>query len=259
MDKVLLYEVDRAVAIIALNRPEVLNALTEQVLKELGDALVRAERDAGVRSVLLTGTGRGFCAGLDLREVDPDLPGRIDMHVRRDFNPIIMKMQQMPKPVLAAVGGVAAGAGLSLALAADLRMAADDARFVSAFIRIGLVPDSGASYFLPKLIGVSRAMELALTGETLDARRALEVGLVNRVVSRERLGEEALAWARQLAEGPTYAMGLTKRMIYEAAEGSLAEALDREAAYQGWAAGSADFAEGVQAFLEKRRAQFQGR
>ncbi|MBE3552577.1 MAG: enoyl-CoA hydratase/isomerase family protein [Kyrpidia tusciae] len=253
------YEVNQGVAVITLNRPEVLNALTDQVLASLREALIRAEQDEGVRSVLLTGAGKGFCAGLDLKSVDPGMLGRIDMHVRRDFNPLILKMQQLPKPILAAVGGVAAGAGLSLALAADLRIASEDARFVSAFIRIGLVPDSGASYFLPRLIGVSRAMELALTGESLDAEKALQAGLVNRVVPREQLEEASLAWAQQLAEGPTYAMALTKKMIYEGAAGSLAEALDREATYQGWAAGSADFTEGVQAFLEKRKARFQGR
>lgn len=259
MGSVVCYEVNQGVGMITLNRPEVLNALTDELLKQLEEALVEAERDRGVRCVLITGAGKGFCAGLDLKEVSTDATGRIDMHVRQDFNPLIMKMHQMPKPILAAVGGVAAGAGLSLALAADLRIASDDARFVSAFVRIGLVPDSGASYLLPKLVGVGKAMELALTGDTLGAEEALRIGLVNRVVPRERLQEEAFAWARQLAEGPTYAMGLTKRLIYEGANGSLPEALEREATYQGWAAASADFAEGVRAFLEKRKANFQGR
>lgn len=256
------YEVRDGVATIALNRPDKRNAINMQLHRDLAAALKAATRDRSVRALLLTGRGPGFCAGQDLTEfsmarADPDF--RVDEHVRATFNRTIMTLRTLELPVVAAINGVAAGAGWSLALAADIRIASDDARFTQAFSKIGLVPDTGSTWFLPELIGTSRTLELAFTGEVIDAARALDWGLVNRVVPAAELQDAAHAYAAQLASMPTLALGLTKRAVHRATGVTLEDALEYEAQLQQRAATSADHVEGVTAFLEKREPAFTGR
>ena len=256
------YEVCDGVATIALNRPDKYNAINNQLHKDLAAALRLATRDDAVRAVLLTGRGRGFCAGQDLTEfamARADETFRVDEHVRQTFNRTIMTLRGMELPVVAAVNGVAAGAGWSLALAADIRFASTDASFTQAFSKIGLVPDTGSTWFLPELIGTSRTLELAFTGDPIDATKALAWGLVNEVVPPEQLAERAHAYAARLAAMPTRALGMTKRAVYRATTVELADALEYEAQVQQHAAATADHVEGVTAFLEKRAPAFTGR
>ena len=252
------FEVDGAVATIALNRPNALNAFDRPMKRELLAALRRADRDAAVRVLLVTGIGRAFSAGQDLRETfggdDPTLTDEL----RERYNPVILALHELSKPTIAAVNGVAAGAGCSLALACDLRIAAEGASFVLAFGRVGLVPDSGATWFLPRLVGAARAAELALIGDPITADEAARIGLVNRVVPAVDLAEEAMAVARRLAEGAPIAMRLTKRALAYSARSSLADALENEAILQGIAGRSSDHREGVAAFREKRPPRFTG-
>jgi len=259
----ILFDQREGVATITLNRPEVLNACNRQLMEELAAALKTCERDPAIRCVLLTGAGRAFCSGQDLRVLG-ELAGEqgrppVAEHLRRLYNPVILRMREMEKPILAAVNGVAAGAGMSLALACDLRIAAESATFIQAFVRIGLVPDTGSTYFLARIVGLGRAFELAVSGRRVSAQEALELGLVNRVVPDDRLAEEAMAWAQELAQGPTRAIGLTKRALNRALLLDVDEMLDYEAQLQQIAAGTADSAEGIRAFLEKRRPSFVGR
>jgi 2-(1,2-epoxy-1,2-dihydrophenyl)acetyl-CoA isomerase len=253
------YEVQDGIGTITLNRPKRLNAIDQTLSRELREALAEAAADRLVRCVVLTGAGRGFCAGLDLSQVPPDVrtftPGDA---LRASFHPLIHGIVGMEKPVIAAVNGTAAGAGASLALACDFRLAATEASFLQAFVRIGLVPDSGATYFLPRLIGYARALELAMLGEIVDAERALEIGLVNRVVPADDLAKETEALARRLADGPTYALALTRKAMIFGANADLEHALDYEADLQTLAASTADAFEGIAAFLEKRPARFTG-
>lgn len=260
-DQVVDYSVDGGVAVIALDRPDKYNAINMQLHRELAAAIRSATRDDDVRALLITGRGRGFCAGQDLTEfamarADPDF--RIDEHVRTTFNRTILGLRQLEIPVVAAVNGVAAGAGWSLALAADIRFASSDATFTQAFARIGLVPDTGSTWFLPELVGTSRALELAFTGDAIDAAKALEWGLVNVVTEPETLQAEALSYAQRLAGMPTVALGLTKRAVYRATRVSLADAVEYEAQLQQRAATTDDHMEGVTAFLEKRTPVFTG-
>jgi len=261
MYETILYAVEEGIATITLNRPQVMNACDRTLLQELYAGLKKAENDKDVRVVVVTGAGRAFCAGADLGQAKED-PGILDntTHVVRDlWNPVVMQMQTMRKPVIAAVNGVAAGAGAAFAFAADLRVASDAAKFSIGFCKIGLVPDSGASYFLPRLVGTGKAIELALTGDVVDAEEALRLGLVNRVVPAAGLEAATREFAKRLAAGATFAFGLTKRAIYQGADSDLNTALETEAQYQGMAARSHDFREGVQAFLEKRAPEFKGK
>jgi 2-(1,2-epoxy-1,2-dihydrophenyl)acetyl-CoA isomerase len=251
-------EIDGAVATLTLDRPEALNALTIAVKVALLDALTSIAADRGVRAVVLTGAGRAFCAGQDLVEREaPDAPP-LDVELRDRYNPIIRTLRTMGQPVIAAVNGVAAGAGASLAFACDLRLAAPEARFVLAFGRIGLVPDSGATWFLPRLLGSARAAELALVGDAVDADEALRIGLVNRVVPASDLAAEARALADRLAAGAPQAMAMTKGALERAWSIGLDEALDGEATLQGIAGVSGDHQEGLTAFREKRPPRFTG-
>jgi 2-(1,2-epoxy-1,2-dihydrophenyl)acetyl-CoA isomerase len=244
---------------ITLNRPEVLNAINEQMSRELQDALRAAERSAGVRCVVLTGAGRGFCSGQDLRERAGVGDVSYGESIRRRYNPIILRLSTLEKPVIAAVNGVAAGAGCNLALAADIRLASDRARFIEIFSRIGLIPDSGGTYHLPRLVGLAKAFELAYTADEVDADEALRIGLVNRVVPHDDLLTVTGELARRLAEGPTRGYGLTKRAIRYGLGASLEQALDYEAHMQEIAGRTDDHREGVAAFLEKRQPKFEGR
>jgi 2-(1,2-epoxy-1,2-dihydrophenyl)acetyl-CoA isomerase len=258
MYETLLVETKDGVRVITLNRPEVLNAISAQLGKELQEALREAERSPEVRCVLLAASGRGFCAGADLRE---QVPGRTSLGdlLRTRYNGIVLRIQTMEKPVIAAVNGVAAGAGCNLALAADVRIASDRASFIEVFSRVGLIPDSGGTWLLPRLVGIGRALEMMFTADPVDAATAERLGLVNRVVPHDDLQPRAMEWAVRLAAGPTRAYGLTKRAVNHAVAGSFADALEYEAQLQEIAGGTADHREGVAAFLAKRPPAYTGR
>lgn len=248
-------------AAIRLNRPATLNAFTAQMIAETLDALKLAERDKSVRCVVLTGNGRAFSSGQDLAEVQEQVQAgefSISDHVRQGYNRLINQMVNLEKPIIGAINGIAAGAGCGIALAADIRIAAHHASFMLAFSKIGLIPDSGINWLLPRLIGYARAYELALTADKLSAEQALAWGMVNRVVPGEQLMETAVAWATKLAAGPTLAYGLTKRAMNKGWTMSLAETLEYEAHLQEVCGRSHDNKEGIQAFLEKRSPTFTG-
>lgn len=245
------------VATITLNRPDSLNALNAQMRGELLAAVKAAGRDEAVRALVITGAGRGFCSGADLRG------GSDEREFRRvltdQYHPLITAIRELPKPVIAAVNGVAAGAGVSLALACDLVYAADDARFIQAFVRIGLVPDSGSTRTLVRALGRHRAARLIFSGEPLSAPEAHAAGLVAELAAADQLGAVAHAAAARLASGPTRAIALAKRAINHAEDALLGESLAMEAALQDLAGRTEDHAEGVAAFGEKREPRFLGR
>jgi 2-(1,2-epoxy-1,2-dihydrophenyl)acetyl-CoA isomerase len=251
-------EVDGPVATLTLDRPEALNALTVAVKVGLREALVAIAADRSVRVVILTGAGRGFCAGQDLAERDLPDAAPLDVELRERYNPIIRALRSMGQPVIAAVNGVAAGAGASLAFACDLRIAAAEARFVLAFGKIGLVPDSGATWFLPRLVGAARAADIALVGDPISAEEALRIGLVSKVVPADELMTEARSLAESLAASAPLALALTKSALERAATIDLETALEGEAKLQGIAGASTDHAEGLAAFREKRAPRFTG-
>lgn len=254
----LLVDIDGAVATLTLDRPAALNALDVPLKSALLDALVSIGADRAIRAVILTGTGRAFCAGQDLAERDDPAAAPLDVELRERYHPIVRALRAMDQPVIAALNGVAAGAGASLAFACDLRIAADSARFVLAFGRIGLVPDSGATWFLPRLLGSARAAEVALLGDPLDADDALRLGLVTRVVPGDALLDEARAMADRLAAGAPGALAATKHALDRSWSIDLDAALEEEARSQGIAGASADHAEGLAAFREKRPPRFTG-
>jgi 2-(1,2-epoxy-1,2-dihydrophenyl)acetyl-CoA isomerase len=254
----LRYEVSDRIATITLDRPDALNSLTVPLKQELLAALKTAARNREVRVVVLTGTGRAFCAGQDLRErLEPDA-APLAVEVRERYNPIVRAMVELNKPIIGAINGVAAGAGASLAFACDVRIAAETASFVLGFGRVGLVPDSGATWLLPRLIGASKAIELALTNDPLSAADAERIGLVSRVVPRDELDAATRDLAVRLAAGAPRALALTKRALRRALESSLDETLDYEADLQGVAGRTRDHAEGIAAFIEKREPRFEG-
>ena len=252
----LLVTHDGAVQTITLNRPSVLNALDLAMHERLAAALDRAAQP-DVRALVITGAGRGFCVGQDVGEFPRDAAAVGEL-LRRHFNPAIRALRGLRKPVIAAINGPAAGAGLALALACDLRLAAASASLVPAFAGIGLVPDSGLSHTLPRLIGSAAAFDWIVSGRRITAPEAAAMGLVMRVVEDADLAAATDALATRLAAGPTAAIGLTKRLIGRSLESSLDDQLDEEARLQAIAAAGADFAEGVAAFLEKRPPRFTG-
>ncbi len=247
---------DGAVLTITLNRPDVLNAFTRGMHKAFASALEEAGA-AEVRAVVITGAGRGFCVGQDLTEFR-EASGDIASHLEHNYHPNIRAIRALEKPVIAAINGPAAGAGLSLACACDLRIAADDATFVPAFVSIGLIPDSGGTYFVRRLLGTARAFELFGTGRRLTSAEAQAWGLVNEVVESASLATRAAELAAELAALPTRAVGMTKRLFDHAEHATLEEQLALEAKLQAEATQTADFREGVAAFLEKRAPRFEG-
>lgn len=256
----LLEEHDDKVRILRLNRPAVMNALDSELVLALGGALERAHNDEGVRAILVTGQGGSFCSGADLKEAMATVGsgGSLDGRVV-PFQAMIRTIVDTPKPVVAAVDGAAVGFGADLALACDLRVLSDRAYLQEKFVGIGLMPDGGATFHLPRLIGVGRALEALFFGEKIDAARSLELGLANRVVAPEALLPEALALCKRLAEGPPLALARIKTAVRAALSTSFDEALAREGAGQAELLRSADLVEGVSAWATKRKANFQGR
>ena len=249
------------VLVVTLNRPAVFNALNVATLETLLSIFQTEARADGVRCVVLTGAGRAFCAGQDLEERRAFVEGQaappsLGQSLRLRYNPLITAIRELPVPVIAALNGVAAGAGCSLALACDLRLAADNATLVESFVRVGLGLDSGSSFFLSRLVGTARAFEIALLGNRLDAATAERYGLVNRVVPAARLMDETLALAAQLAAGPPAATARIKRTLNAALDNSLADALEWEAVEQEAAANHPEYREGLRAFFEKRTPDF---
>jgi 2-(1,2-epoxy-1,2-dihydrophenyl)acetyl-CoA isomerase len=251
------YEVKNGVAWITLNRPDKLNAFTEQVNKEVQQSIKQASRDMEVRCLVITGEGRAFCSGQDLESVTENMDhGQV---LRKCYNPMVMELDKCKKPVVAAVNGVAAGAGMSLALACDFRLLSEKASFIEAFIHVGLVPDAGNLYFLSKLIGHAKAMELAVLGEKISAQEAKEHGLATKVIPLDQWHNEVSVFAERLAKMPTAAIGLIKKNLKASWESTLEESLERDAQGQRIAGLTLDHKEGVKAFLEKRKPIFQGK
>jgi 2-(1,2-epoxy-1,2-dihydrophenyl)acetyl-CoA isomerase len=245
-----------AVQTIVLNRPDVLNAFNSAMHEALAAALKQARAD-DVRAVVITGAGRGFCVGQDLTEFQ-DATGDIADRLRSSYHPNVLAIRALEKPVIAAVNGAAAGAGLSLACACDIRVASDAAAFVPAFVNIGLVPDSGGTFFIARLLGPARAFEWMTSGRRLTAAEAQAMGLVSEVVEADALDAHVADLAGRLAEMPTRAIGMTKRLFDRAVESTLEDQLELEAQLQSAATKTSDFREGVNAFLEKRRPEFTG-
>ena len=254
------YEMKDNVALLTLNRPELRNAMNRKLNRDLLAGFERAAGDVQVRAVLVTGAGKGFCAGADLAPFQSQPTGdQVYEFIISSYQPMMEAVTQMKKPVIAAVNGVAAGAGASLALACDLRVMAHDASMMMAFSNIALVPDAGATWFLTRLVGYSRAYEIAIEGNRIAAEHCLELGLTNKVVPAEQLDMISLAWARKLAERPTMALGLTKHAMQHAHLHDLASTIEYEARLQKQTVPSYDFMEGVMAFIQKREPSFQGK
>ncbi len=269
----LLYSVANSVLTITLNRPEVYNALNEQMKKELNDALREAEKDPNVRCLVIRGAGdKAFCSGQDLKEhssqpadasttlsMTPTSRRSLKESLEKSYNPMVRKMRNMEKPIIGMINGVAAGAGMSIALACDMRIMADTAKLIEVFIRIALVPDSGSHFFLARLVGMAKAFEYAALGNDISAQEAERVGLVNKVVPAAELEKATIEIAERLAKAPTKSIGLIKRALNKALFSDLDTILDYEAYIQEIASLTEDHKEGITAFLEKRPAQFKGK
>ncbi|WP_421917505.1 2-(1,2-epoxy-1,2-dihydrophenyl)acetyl-CoA isomerase PaaG [Mesorhizobium sp.] len=257
-----LVAVSDGVMTLTLNRPSKLNSFNEEMHGALRAQVQRAHDDEAIRAVLLTGAGRAFCAGQDLGDRDPrnsTVAPDLGHTIETLYNPLLRLIRSLEKPVVCAVNGVAAGAGANIALACDIVIAARSAKFIQAFSKIGLLPDSGGTWSLPRLLGEARAKGLAMTAQPLPAETAAEWGMIWKVADDDRLMDEAQTLARQLAAGPTFGLGLIKQAIQAAAVNSLDQQLDLERDLQRMAGRSADYAEGVAAFLDKRPAEFTGK
>jgi 2-(1,2-epoxy-1,2-dihydrophenyl)acetyl-CoA isomerase len=258
----ILIENGQGVARVTLNRPEALNAFAGEMRQELIVALDRIGADENTRCVVLTGAGRGFCSGGDVKAMKSlQLEGDVEgfSKLLEAGKNIVNKIRELPQPVIAMVNGVAAGAGCNLALACDYRVASTEARFGQTFVKIGLHPDWGGTWFLPRLVGTSKALEMAMTGRMVEAAEALEIGMIDRLVDAERLDEETMRLANAIAAGPPLAIREMKKAVYAAATNTLEEQLTLEVSIQKHAFLSADSREGIEAFLEKRAAHFRGR
>jgi len=256
--KAILYQVDNGIATITLNRPDVFNAFDDTQSYELQDALKLAKRDKEVRVIVLTGAGKAFCSGQDLKAIANAENRSLRDSLDKRYNPIIKAMRSMPKPIIGRINGVAAGAGCSLALACDFVVASEYASFIEVFINVGLVLDSGSSYFLPRLVGSARAFEMSTMGNKVKAEQALEWGIINRVAKADELDSVVDEVAQYYANAPTKAVALMKQMLNKSFHSDLGEMLEYEACCQEIAGNSADYKEGVSAFNEKRKPKFTG-
>lgn len=259
MFEYLKYNVNGGVATITLNRPEVYNAFNNGLSLELQDALKKASKDELVRVLVITGEGKAFCSGQDLKASAEEEKRSFVESLHKRYNPIIRAMRNMPKPIICKLNGVAAGAGCSLALACDIIVAAEESMMVEVFVNIGLVLDSGSSYFLPRLVGSARAFEMSTMGSRIKGKEAFELGLVNKVVPLSELDEAVKEYTNYYGNAPTKAIGIMKKMLNKSGNSSLDEMLDYEAYCQEIAGGTEDYKEGVNAFLEKRKAVFKGK
>lgn len=253
------YVFEDHIAWVTLNRPQVFNSFHRGMALELNQLLDAIQENDSVRCVVITGEGKAFCAGQDLQEaMDPNGPG-LEKILMEHYNPIILKIRNLNKPVIAGVNGVAAGAGANIALACDLVVASETASFIQAFSKIGLVPDSGGSYFLPRLIGWNKAAGLIMTGEKCSAIDALQSGMIYKMFKEEVFREELTKLAQQMAKMPTKALALTKKLLNQSLDNNLQQQLDAELLYQKEAGNTEDYQEGTKAFLEKRVAIFKGK
>ena len=255
----LITSLNNGVFKITLNRPEVYNSFNQAMAFSLQKELDYCAQNDEIRTIIITGSGKAFCAGQDLSEAtDPNVP-ELESIVRDHYNPIILKIRSLEKPVIAAVNGVAAGAGANIALACDLTIAQENASFIQAFSKIGLIPDSGGTYFLPRIIGVQKALALMFTGDKISAKEAEELNMIYKCISEEEFEDFILKIAEKMALMPTRAFGLTKKAVNQSLDNTLEEQLNLEEKLQTEAGKTEDFQEGVQAFLEKRKAKFKGK
>ncbi len=255
----LKYNVENGVATITLNRPDVYNALNDEITFEYQDALKAVAKDESVRVVVLTGEGKAFCSGQDLKAASGDQKRSFLQSLNKRYNPIIIAMRTLPKPIVCRLNGVAAGAGCSLALACDIIVASEEATLIEVFINIGLVPDSGSAYFLPRLVGLTKAFEMCSMGTRVKATEASAIGLINKSVPADQLDAAVKSYTDYFANAPTKSIGLIKRMLTKSATFTLEEMLEYEAYCQEIAGSSHDYKEGVAAFLEKRKPNFLGK
>ena len=260
MSNSILLKIENKIAFITLNRPEVFNSFNREMALTLQDTLDACEKDDEVRAIVLTGSGKAFCAGQDLKEVtSPELNPGFKKILEEHYNPIILRIRNIEKPIVAAVNGVAAGAGANIVLACDIVVADERVNFIQAFSLIGLIPDSAGTYFLPRLIGFQKATALAMLGNKISAEEAERLGMIYKYVSPEEFQETIQRIAQKLANMPTKALGLIKKTFNQSLTNTLEEQLALESKHQIEAAGTEDYAEGVAAFIEKRKPNFKGK
>lgn len=252
------YTLENGIATITLNRPDVFNAFNDAQSYELQDAFKQAKRDDSVRVVILTGAGKAFCSGQDLKAIASSENRSLSDSLYKRYNPIILAMRELPKPIVCRLNGVAAGAGCSLALASDIIVASENASLIEVFINVGLVLDSGSSYFLPRIVGSARAFEMSTMGSKVNARQAFEWGMINKVVPAEELDAAVAEYANYYAQAPTKAIAMMKKMLNKSFHSDLNTMLEYEAFCQELAGRSDDYKEGVRAFNEKRKPEFKG-